>query len=499
MSTMMNPSPGSTGAEATAVSPTPHPIPWLRLVLGCLALAAVGAGGWYAFGSGGSVSGGGAHSDREEEEEKPAPTITVDVRHPQAGGIQRTVTQPGTVEPYEGADLYAKVSGYLVEQSVEVDGKKVPVDIGTPVKAGDILARIAVPEYEKQVARDVARLKAANTKVVQMTANKTAAEAEARAADAAIHLAEVMVRAKKAYRDYREKRLKRIKDLVAKEAVDENLRDEQEDYYLSALEAENAALEKVNETKEKAAAARAKIAQAQADLEEAQAEVGVAEADLARSKVLLEYTVIRSPYTGVVTRRTYTPGANGQFGAFIKAADQGGNIPLLTVERTDVMRVVIQVPDRDVPYISTSATALIDIDALPGVRFGLGAEKLHVARWAKAEDPVTRTMRTEVDVKNPKGVIAHGMYGRVTLVLNAGTPNAIRVPSSALVGRAEDGRGSVRVLRDGKVHIVPVRYASDNGVEVEIVEGLTTSDQVIIRASAPVEEGTPVTTNGGSP
>jgi RND family efflux transporter MFP subunit len=484
---------GSVGAKDAAVSPTPHPVPWFRLAIGCLVLAGVGAGGWYAFGNGNSGSGG-FHADAPEDAPAPPP-ITVDVEHPRTGGIQRTVTQPGTVEPYEGADLYAKVSGYLVEQSVEIDGKKVPVDIGTPVKAGDILARIAVPEFEKQVARDEARLKSTTTRVAQMTAHKTAAEAEARAADASINLARVLVKAKTAYKDYREKRLKRIKDLVAKEAVDENLRDEQEDYYLSALEAENAALEKVNETKERATAAHAKILQAQADLEEAQAEIGVAEADLAKSKVVLEYTVIRAPYTGIVTRRTYSPGANGQFGAFIKAADQGGNTPLLTVERTDVMRVVVQVPDRDVPYISTNATALIDIDALPGVRFGTGEEKLHVARWAKSEDPVTRTMRTEVDVKNPKGVLAHGMYGRVTLVLNAGTPNAIRIPSAALVGKAEEGHGSVRVFQDGKVHIVPVRYASDNGVEVEIVGGLTTSDQVIVRASSPVEEGTPVTVN----
>jgi RND family efflux transporter MFP subunit len=479
-------------------SSNPSFAPWARLALVVLMLAGVGAGGWYAVARGKSNTTGRAPY---AEETKAPPAITAEVTHPMAGGIQRVVVQPGTIEPIEAADLYAKVSGYLIEQKVEIAGKKYEVDIGTPVKAGDILARISVPEYEKQVQRDTARLKATNTKVAQMTAYKTEAEAEARAADSTVTLATVMVRSKKAYREYREKRLKRVKELVAKNAVDEELRDEQEDYYQSALEAENGALEKVNEAKERVLAARAKILRAQADLEEAQAEVGVAEADLAKSRVLLDYTVIRSPYTGVVTRRTFHPGTGGQFGAFIIAADQGGAAPLLTVERTDVMRVVVQVPDRDVPFVSVNATAVVEIDALPGVKFGgPGTEPLHVARWARAEDPVTRTMRTEIDVKNPNGVLSHGMYGRVTLILNGGTPNAVRIPSAALVGKAEDGHGSVRVVRDGKVHIVPVTYATDTGVEAEIVSGLTTSDQVIVRTSAPVEEGTQVTVpaNGSS-
>jgi RND family efflux transporter MFP subunit len=458
-----------------------------RLAVGLLVLVGVAAGGWYAFGRGKTKL---RAAPAQVEAPSPSQAVTVEVTRPTIGGIQRVVVQPGTVEPFESADLYAKVSGYLVEQSV---------DIGSKVNAGDILARISVPEYDKQVERDKARLKAAKAKVAQMTAHKTAAEAESRAAAASVLLAKVMVRSKTAFREYREKRLKRVKTLVAKDAVDEELRDEQEDYFQSAIEAENAAKEQVNATQEKAAAAVAKIAQAQADLDAAEAEVDVAEADLAKSKVLLEYTVIRAPYTGVVTKRTFHPGKDGRPGAFIKAEDQGGAVPLLTVERTDVMRIIVQVPDRDVPYVSTNATAAVEIDALPGFKFETnGAQKLRVARWARAEDPVTRTMRTEIDIPNPTGVLEHGMYGRVSLTLTPGTTGALRIASSALVGKAEDGRGSVRVVRAGKVHIIPVRYSTDNGVEAEIVAGLTTADEIIIRADAPVEEGTPVTVNNAS-
>src|SRR5262249_20522914 len=175
-------------------------------------------------------------------------------------------------------------------------------------------------------------------------------------------------------------------------------------------------------------------------------------------------------------------------------ADQGGNTPLLAVERTDVMRVVVQVPDRDVPYVSAGDPAVVEIDALPGVVFETkGESKVGVSRWADAEDPTTRTMRTEINVKNPDDVLRHGMYGRVTLILSPGTPNALRVPSAALVGKAEGGRGAVRVVRGDRVHLVPVRYATDNGVEAEVISGLAPSDQVIVRASGPVEEGPAVT------
>ncbi|MBN9119401.1 MAG: efflux RND transporter periplasmic adaptor subunit [Planctomycetes bacterium] len=447
---------------------------WLRIAAALVGLAALGAGGWYASGRARSAS---ADETRSAGANGPS-AITVDVVTPRPGGIQRVCVQPGTVEPFDSADLYAKVSGYLAEQAV---------DIGSRVKAGDVLARISVPEYEKQVERDEAQVRDSQAKVKQMEAHLRAAQAEARAADAAVVLAKVMVKAKSAFRHYREKQLERVKGLFADKAVDAKLVDEQEDYFLSAQEAENAANEQVNTARERAAAAGAKIGQAEADLDEAKADVGVAQAELSKAKVLLGYTVIRSPYTGLVTKRSF------HVGDFIKAADQGGVVPMLAVERVDLMRVVVQVPDRDVPFVRPGAPAVVEIDALPGVTFASkDGQTVAVARSSGVEDPSTRTMRTEIDVPNPKGVLAHGMYGRVSITLDAGAANALRLPSSALVGKAEGGRGSVRVVRDGTVHLVPVRYATDNGVEAEIVSGLTPADRVVTRSTAPVEEGTAV-------
>jgi hypothetical protein len=65
----------------------------------------------------------------------------------------------------------------------------------------------------------------------------------------------------------------------------------------------------------------------------------------------------------------------------------------------------------------------------------------------------------------------------------------MRVPSSALAGKANNGKGAVRVVRDGKVITVPVSYGADNGTEIEILTGLTSADKVILRASGPLSDG----------
>jgi RND family efflux transporter MFP subunit len=190
----------------------------------------------------------------------------------------------------------------------------------------------------------------------------------------------------------------------------------------------------------------------------------------------------------VVTKRNFHPGD------FVRSADAGGErMPVLAVERTDIMRVIIQVPERDVPFVDCGDPAVVEVDALPGVVFKTrGDDKVEVSRLAASEDPHTRMMRTEVHVKNPEGKLRRGMFGRVTLTLQVGMPGAFRIPSAALSGKAGAGKGTVRVIRNGKVALVPVACGADNGSEVEILSGLTTEDRVILRAAGPVSEGAAV-------
>src|SRR5581483_1948743 len=155
---------------------------------------------------------------------------------------------------------YAKVSGFLAEQTV---------DIGSRVQRGQVLARISVPEYEKAVERDQARVEDAKSKVKQMEAHLKAARAAANAALAQIALADHQVKSKTAYRVFRKKQLERIRDLSRQQAIDERRVDELEDQYEAALEAEYAAQAQVTAAREQADAADAKVLQSEADRDEA--------------------------------------------------------------------------------------------------------------------------------------------------------------------------------------------------------------------------------------
>jgi HlyD family secretion protein len=448
-----------------------------RWLLCLVALAVLGGAGWYVV---------ARENVAPEGRSSAVPVgVPVEIDAPRAGGIDRVCVQPGSVEPFESADLYAKVSGYLVEQVV---------DIGYPVRQGQVLARISVPEYEKQVKQDMAEVERAGAKVDQMTAAIVTAEADLGTATAGIALAKAEVKSKTSYRAYREKQRDRIRDLVARMAIDAKLADEQEDQYQAALSAELAAEEAVNAAKQKEAAAVARVKYATAELKYATAEVVVAKARLEKSQVLLDYTVIKSPYTGVVTKRNFHPGD------FVRSADAGGDrVPVLAVERTDMMRVVVQIPERDVPFADVGDPAIIEMDALPGAIKTAGTDKVEISRIAASEDPHTRMMRVEVHLKNSSGKLRRGMYGRVTLILQSGAPASVRIPSAALHGKAEGGKGFVRLVRDDIAHIVPVVFGVDNGADVEILSGLTLADRVIIRASGPVDNGTLVAAGAGSP
>jgi HlyD family secretion protein len=192
---------------------------------------------------------------------------------------------------------------------------------------------------------------------------------------------------------------------------------------------------------------------------------------------VLDFGKIRAPFDGVITHRGFYPND------FVRAANESGSLPVFSIERTDKMKVVVQVPDRDVPYADAGDTASVEIDALPGKP--LDAK---ISRIAESEDPQTRLMRVEIDVANPTGKICQGMYGRVTIVLDKAT-DQLSIPSACLVGKAEDGKGSVYVVREDHVHLVPVQLGPDNGVRVAILGGLKADDRVVLQPGNALAEG----------
>jgi RND family efflux transporter MFP subunit len=162
-------------------------------------------------------------------------------------------------------------------------------------------------------------------------------------------------------------------------------------------------------------------------------------------------------------------------------------VPLLAVARTDLVRVVFPIPDVDVPFANKGDKATLHIVALPGRTF-TGV----ISRFSESEDASSRNMRTEIDLPNPDDKLREGMYGRVTVVLQTPSPQSVTIPSTGLLGDSGTGAGSVYVVRDGLIHKVEVQVGNDNGIETEVLSGITTADEVVISYNGTLSEGTPV-------
>jgi len=433
-------------------------------------LVMAGAGAYYLSGAGQTkpTPRGGEHSG----EPRSAAALPVEVTHPRPGGIERTTTQAGSVHAFEYAALYAKVSGYLKVQNV---------DIGDRVKRDQLLAVIEDPEVDKAVEQNQASLDQSRAKVRVAEAKIRSAQAARDAAESLVKQADTMVVAKLSNQDLQDKQLKRIAGLVARNAVEQKLEDEQKDRHDVAVADVGVARAEVSSAQAQVMNKAAMVEEARADLVEAQANVEIAQANLGRARVMQEYTKITSPYDGVVTVRSF------HRGDFIRSASEGGGVPVLAVARTDLMRVVLPVPDVDVPFVDKGDKAVFQVVALPGRTFD-GV----ISRYSETEDSASRNMRTEVDLPNPDGKLREGMYGRVTVILQAAAPGSVTIPSSGLLNQNGKGDGSVYVVRDGKARKVDVRVGNDNGVEAEILEGLASGDQVITSYNGSLTEGTPV-------
>jgi HlyD family secretion protein len=276
---------------------------------------------------------------------------------------------------------------------------------------------------------------------------------------------------------YREKAYARIAELFRQHGTDERNVDEEKDHRDTAQAALHSALAAVLTAQAQLAEAAAKVEQAKADLEAARQNVEVDASNLAKAQVFVNYTKIVAPFDGVITHRNF------HVGDLIQSATDGGKLPLLRVARTDLMRVVVQVPDLDAPFTDQGDPAVLTVESL-------GNQQFHgkVSRIADSQEPDTRTMRTEIDLPNPTGRLREGMYGVVDITLSP-TSNNLSIPSICLVNVTENGNASVYVVRDGKVAVVPVKFGADNGLEVEIVSGLKPDDEVITTHGGTLTEG----------
>jgi len=207
-----------------------------------------------------------------------------------------------------------------------------------------------------------------------------------------------------------------------------------------------------------------------------QATIEVNEAAVARLESLRSFQKLTAPFAGVITARNVDPGA-------LITADNPSNERLLfSLAATDPLRIFVDVPQVYSTAVKTGQTAILFRRENPSHEF-IGK----VTRTANSLDNSTRTLRTEIQVPNPKDELRPGMYLQVKLILDQESAPLL-IPTAALATRSSSPR--VAVLGDGqKVHYRDVQLGRDYGAEIEILAGLVDGEQVIVHPGDDLREG----------
>ena len=377
---------------------------------------------------------------------------SVEVTTPKRQDMSRQLDVPATMEAYEQADLYAKASGYISE---------VRVDIGDAVKAGDVLAVIDVPEMVKELAEAqslhaaaVAGVVTAESKVVQATKMLEMAKSQLVRAQAEFNLKQTT--------------LQRRRELFDGKAITQEQLDEAQNQH-------DIAQADVGIAEAKIAAAEADVASADASRAAAAANVAVAQARVEKTQTLMLYAQIVAPFDGIVTRRLVDRGA------LVQSATTNRTMPLFTVQRIDKLRIFIEVPESDIAFVRPGCSAKVKPYGIEGAEF-VGT----IARAASSLKPDTRTMRTEIDLDNSDGRLMHGMYAQVVIELDERS-SALTVPASSLL--TEGKETYVFTVADNRAVRTPVRIGLDDGIRVQVAEGLTDSALVVVTGKGLISDG----------
>ncbi|MFZ0815563.1 MAG: efflux RND transporter periplasmic adaptor subunit [Candidatus Sulfotelmatobacter sp.] len=209
---------------------------------------------------------------------------------------------------------------------------------------------------------------------------------------------------------------------------------------------------------------------------QSQANLAASDANVRRLEQLEGFKDVYAPFSGVLTKRTVDPGA------LINAGAGAAGRELFDIARVDPLRVYTSVPQAYAPYIKVGAKTAVTLQEFPGQKF-YGT----VARTAEAIDPGTRTLLTEVDVPNEDGRLLPGSFGEVHFAVGSNV-NKVTVPVNAMLFRAQGAQVAV-VGPGGKVQLRPINIGRDYGTTLEVLGGVSPTDQVVINPSDSLEDG----------
>jgi len=211
------------------------------------------------------------------------------------------------------------------------------------------------------------------------------------------------------------------------------------------------------------------------DLDNAEAVMKVAKANFEAAATRLSYARIVAPFTGTITKRFLDPGA-------LVAANSATLFMLMNL---DSVKIIVNVPEKDIPLIYKVRDALITLDAIPDKEY-IG----RVTRFSDAIDLTTRTMDVQIEITNIDHKIKPGMFASVQMTV-AEHQNAVTIPTNAIM--KDDGGQFVYILDGKKAKQVRIQAGAELIERTEILAGLTGDEMIITIGQQFVKNDGPVT------
>lgn len=254
---------------------------------------------------------------------------------------------------------------------------------------------------------------------------------------------------------------------------------------LTAVESETARIQdlvkKGSVTNRAGDEARNRLIAAQAEVAAANARLGTATARLAEIEALIAYSTVSAPFDGLVTFRDVDPGDL----VYSAGSSRGSNHAIIRVAQVNMLRVVTHVPERDAVWLDVGDPVSLEFDAYPGQIFSG-----KISRTSGALNGSTQRMQAEIDLDNSSGKLIPGLYGRATIGLEK-RPGALVLPAGAV--RFGQGPSHVYIVSGGTVQHKEVSIGLDHGSWVEILSGLSGSEQVVNGMIGRLADGAAVT------
>jgi HlyD family secretion protein len=406
----------------------------LKLLASLVVVAAVAAGAWYWWQS---RTGEGEVKYRLAKVER--------------GPMAAVVAASGTLNAVTTVQVGSQISGQV---------KEIHADFNTPVKKGQVIARIDPATYELRVNQARADLDAAESAVAVARSGLAAQQAE---------VGRVKIALVDAERD-----LERKKMLVDKK-------------FISPAELDKARTV-LDTTREELKAVQAQIQVSEAQVRTALAAVKQRESLLRQAQVDLERTIIRAPVDGTVILR------NVDAGQTVAASLQAPVLFTIAQDLRD-MQVEAAIDEADVGRLRAAMPASFAVDAFPRRSFSGEIRQIRKSPQ-NVQNVVSYTV--VISARNPDLALLPGMTANVRIVVED-RPSALKVPNAALRWRPADAeapadlpktrprdrRSSVYVLDDGEPKAVEVQLGLNDGSSTEILgEALAEGAEGIVGVAA---------------